>query len=369
MHPVAFAYGLTAKGVFHSIKVGYDRDFAEQLPGQLLRYYLLERFFADPERKALDFQGPMTEGPRRLAARAIHDRPLGGRSAWDGPAGWPCGHTGAFGRADSGLLSTHRENNAMFSGRRLRRPSLGLAAAGTAACNRDTGASTCRSAAKQSLLSLGSGVGSGGSSTVMRVAFAAARSPSVAAPPSKPGTLANSLQAEMVCPELVRIEADAPIPHLDSHPAVGLPNSTRTFSAPAVAAGVGQAFLHDAEDGDFQRRGQPVKLLRVDELDFRAAALLLLGDQVVDGGHDARLVEHRRPQTADQPRALAHRLAEQPHRLLEHFGRRGLGVAVAQSLDDWNLYSARSIAGPGRRGFRRPPVFRSRSCKSSKSRN
>ncbi len=59
--PVAFSYGLMAKGVFHSMKVGYDPEFAAQHPGQLLRYYLLERFFAEPQRKALDFQGPMTE--------------------------------------------------------------------------------------------------------------------------------------------------------------------------------------------------------------------------------------------------------------------------------------------------------------------
>jgi CelD/BcsL family acetyltransferase involved in cellulose biosynthesis len=58
--PVAFSYGLTAKGVFHSMKVGYDPEFAQQHPGQLLRYHLLEQFFAQPERKALDFQGPMT---------------------------------------------------------------------------------------------------------------------------------------------------------------------------------------------------------------------------------------------------------------------------------------------------------------------
>lgn len=59
--PAAFAYGLTAKGVFHSIKVGYDPEFAQQAPGQLLRYYLLERLFTEPGRTALDFQGPMTE--------------------------------------------------------------------------------------------------------------------------------------------------------------------------------------------------------------------------------------------------------------------------------------------------------------------
>ena len=84
--PVAFSYGLSAKGVFHSIKTGYDPQYAEYQPGQLLRYYLLERFFADPERKALDFQGPMTEAhavwqPVRYAVGrvAVAPRGLAGR--------------------------------------------------------------------------------------------------------------------------------------------------------------------------------------------------------------------------------------------------------------------------------------------------
>lgn len=58
---VAFAYGLSAKSVFHSLKVSYDPQFAELSPGQLLRYYLLERFFTEPGRRSLDFQGLMTE--------------------------------------------------------------------------------------------------------------------------------------------------------------------------------------------------------------------------------------------------------------------------------------------------------------------
>ena len=86
--PAAFSYGLSAKGVFHSIKIGYDPEYAEYHPGQLLRYYLLERFFADPERKALDFQGPMTEAhaawqPERYAVGrvAVAPRGLAGRLA------------------------------------------------------------------------------------------------------------------------------------------------------------------------------------------------------------------------------------------------------------------------------------------------
>jgi hypothetical protein len=58
--PIAFAYGQAAKGVFHSAKIGYDPAFAEYSPGQLLRYFLLERFFHESGRTALDFLGPLT---------------------------------------------------------------------------------------------------------------------------------------------------------------------------------------------------------------------------------------------------------------------------------------------------------------------
>jgi len=58
---VAFAYGQRAKGVYHSCKVGYDPQFGSCSPGQLLRYYMLERFFSLPEYQTLDFLGPMTE--------------------------------------------------------------------------------------------------------------------------------------------------------------------------------------------------------------------------------------------------------------------------------------------------------------------
>ena len=85
---VAFSYGLSAKGVFHSLKVSYDPEFAEAVPGQLLRYYLLERFFAEPGRKAMDFQGPMIEAhaawlpeTRTIGRMAIASGPLLGRLA------------------------------------------------------------------------------------------------------------------------------------------------------------------------------------------------------------------------------------------------------------------------------------------------
>ena len=86
--PVAFCYGLSAKGVFHSVKTSYDPEFARESPGQLLRYCLLEQLFADPERRAMDFQGEMTEAhaawlPRcyTVGRLAVAPRGLAGRLA------------------------------------------------------------------------------------------------------------------------------------------------------------------------------------------------------------------------------------------------------------------------------------------------
>jgi hypothetical protein len=59
--PIAFAYGSSAKGIYHSCKIGYDPDYAPFSPGQVLRYQMLEQFHGDPRRRALDCQGPMTD--------------------------------------------------------------------------------------------------------------------------------------------------------------------------------------------------------------------------------------------------------------------------------------------------------------------
>lgn len=67
--PIAFAYGLTAKGVYHSIKVGYDPDYAAHSPGQLLRYYLFERIFCDPHYQTIDYMAP-TEAHRKWRPKA-----------------------------------------------------------------------------------------------------------------------------------------------------------------------------------------------------------------------------------------------------------------------------------------------------------
>ena len=94
--PVAFAYGQDAKGVYHSIKVGYDPRYATYSPGQLLRYCMFRRFFGDPQRRAIDYMatsdahrkwrpatyalGRLVIAPRRLGRLA-----LGGyRQVWPG---------------------------------------------------------------------------------------------------------------------------------------------------------------------------------------------------------------------------------------------------------------------------------------------
>ncbi len=82
--PIAFIYGQNAKGVFHSAKIGYDPQFARFSPGQLLRYLLLERFYSEPGRAAIDFLGPMTDSHAHwrpetytVARFALALRPLG----------------------------------------------------------------------------------------------------------------------------------------------------------------------------------------------------------------------------------------------------------------------------------------------------
>jgi len=63
--PVAFELGWLAKGVYHCHKIGYVAQFAHYSPGHVLRMKLLERLFDDPQCRAVDFQGPMTEAVRR----------------------------------------------------------------------------------------------------------------------------------------------------------------------------------------------------------------------------------------------------------------------------------------------------------------
>ncbi|MDA7980274.1 MAG: GNAT family N-acetyltransferase [Pirellulales bacterium] len=55
----AFEYGLIAKNVYHSFKVGYDDQFAKHSPGRLLLSLILERLFQSTQWQAVDFMGPL----------------------------------------------------------------------------------------------------------------------------------------------------------------------------------------------------------------------------------------------------------------------------------------------------------------------
>jgi len=92
--PTAFAYGLGGKGVYHSIKVGYDPQYAQCSPGQLLRYYALERFFGDPSRRAVDYVVPSPAHQKwrptmyTVSRLAIAAGPLFGRVALQALKTW-----------------------------------------------------------------------------------------------------------------------------------------------------------------------------------------------------------------------------------------------------------------------------------------
>ncbi len=58
---IAFCYGIFAKGVLHSFKIGYDDGFAAYSPGHLLQFHLLQAIHADPAVEAVDYIGEMTE--------------------------------------------------------------------------------------------------------------------------------------------------------------------------------------------------------------------------------------------------------------------------------------------------------------------
>jgi len=85
---IAFELGWTAKGVYHSYKVGYDTAYQRYAPGHLLRMKLIAALHEQPGHVLVDFQGPLTDAlahwstgsyvigrlviaPRRLASRVL----------------------------------------------------------------------------------------------------------------------------------------------------------------------------------------------------------------------------------------------------------------------------------------------------------
>lgn len=69
---IAFEYGLFGKGVYCSLKVGYDERYAELSPGQLLRAKMLEQFCAAGWVRTIDFLGPLVDATARWTTRT-HD--------------------------------------------------------------------------------------------------------------------------------------------------------------------------------------------------------------------------------------------------------------------------------------------------------
>jgi CelD/BcsL family acetyltransferase involved in cellulose biosynthesis len=68
--PIAFEMGWSAKGVYHTFKLGYDEDFGGFGPGHLLRAELFGRLSEEGRQRAVDFQGPMNEALRAWATGA-----------------------------------------------------------------------------------------------------------------------------------------------------------------------------------------------------------------------------------------------------------------------------------------------------------
>ena len=67
--PIAFDFCYVAKGVVSSHKIGYDEEFRDFGPFQLLRSYQLERLFADPDRRLLDTLGILGEASAKWSTR------------------------------------------------------------------------------------------------------------------------------------------------------------------------------------------------------------------------------------------------------------------------------------------------------------
>jgi CelD/BcsL family acetyltransferase involved in cellulose biosynthesis len=64
---IAFEYGWAVQGVYYTPKAGFDHEFSQFTPGQLLRYLVLKDAFTRADRQAVDFLGPLCEATARWA--------------------------------------------------------------------------------------------------------------------------------------------------------------------------------------------------------------------------------------------------------------------------------------------------------------
>lgn len=72
--PIAFEYAPCAKGVYHTVKVGYDEAWRELAPGHLLRLRAYRELFAIRSMQCIDFSGPLTQATARWST---HVEPRG----------------------------------------------------------------------------------------------------------------------------------------------------------------------------------------------------------------------------------------------------------------------------------------------------
>jgi CelD/BcsL family acetyltransferase involved in cellulose biosynthesis len=72
--PIAFSYGLTAKGVYFAPKIGYDDAFSRLTPGQILFHEMLRTFHVERTVESVDFWGPVTDATGKWVT---HDYPRG----------------------------------------------------------------------------------------------------------------------------------------------------------------------------------------------------------------------------------------------------------------------------------------------------
>ena len=86
-----------------------------------------------------------------------------------------------------------------------------------------------------------------------------------------------------------------------------------------MPGGIGETFLNDAKQCDFQGSGQTAELDLVYKLDLGFFAVAPVGAQILDGGDDARLVEYRRAQPPDQAPRLGHAVADQAQNVIQDF--------------------------------------------------
>jgi CelD/BcsL family acetyltransferase involved in cellulose biosynthesis len=66
---IAFEYGWSDQGVYFTPKAGFDHEFAQFTPGQLLRYLVLKDAFTRADRWVVDFLGPLCEATARWATQ------------------------------------------------------------------------------------------------------------------------------------------------------------------------------------------------------------------------------------------------------------------------------------------------------------